>query len=235
MIYLDNNASTPLDGEVFEAMKPFLKNNCANPSSLHSPGRIAMEAVERARGQVADLIDAMPEEIFFTSGATESNNLALAGFARFEGDTRIVTTSIEHKSVFECASYLRRNGWEVFFIKPDRKGQIQPESVEKFLQKRTGLISVMWANNETGTINPMQEIAGIAFRRGAFLHSDATQALGRVRISVKEIAVNMLSLSGHKIYGPKGIGALYIRRSPRIRLTPIIHGGGQEKLCEAVR
>lgn len=230
MIYLDYNASTPLDGVVFDAMMPYFRDNCANASSTHGPGRLAAGAVEKARRMVAKLIDAEPDEIFFTSGATESNNLALAGFMRYATEMPLVISQAEHKAVFECANWLEDEGCDVRRIKPDAAGMVAPSDVYLAIQKNPALVSVMLANNETGTINPVAEISSLVKECGGFVHTDVTQAIGRMRVSVKELGVNMLSLSGHKIYGPKGVGALFVSKSqPRVRLAPIIHGGGQEK------
>ena len=230
MIYLDYNASTPLDGVVFDAMVPYFRDNCANPASLHGPGHLAACAVEKARRQVAKLIDAEPDEIFFTSGATESNNLAIAGFMRYAPDMSLIISEVEHKSVIECANWLEEEGCEVFRIRPDATGLISPSDVYLAIKNSPGLVSVMLANNETGTINPIAEISSLVRQHDGFIHTDATQAIGRMRVSVKELGVNMLSLSGHKIYGPKGVGAIFVSKSqPRVRLAPIIYGGGQEK------
>ena len=235
-IYLDNNATTPLDPRVLEAMMPFFKEHFGNASSRsHEYGWMAETAVDVARGQVAHLIGASPEELVFTSGATESINLALKGLV--EGMRRrtgrqamhIITAFTEHHAVLDTCNELelRGGGWTALPV--DRNGRVDVAAVDRTITRDTVLVSIMWANNEIGTIAPMAEIAEVCRARGVLLHTDATQAIGKVAVNVREVPVDLLSFSAHKMYGPKGIGALYVRGGmPRITLSPQIVGGGQE-------
>jgi cysteine desulfurase len=233
-IYLDHHATTPLDPAVLEAMMPYLTDRFGNASSrLHRYGWEAEEAVLTAREQVAALIHAKPEEIIFTSGATESDNLALKGIAqayRHKGN-HIITATTEHKAVLDTCKALEADGFEVTYVPVDRLGLVDPDDVRKAITPRTILISIMYANSEIGTIAPLAAIGTIAREHGVLLHSDAVQGIGKIACEVNDLQVDLLSLSGHKIYGPKGIGALYIRttRPRRIRLRPLIDGGGQER------
>jgi cysteine desulfurase len=234
-IYLDYHATTPCDPRVVEAMLPCFREKFGNPSSRsHSFGREAEEMVERARGQVADLLGASPEEIVFTSCATEANNLALKGAAcarREAGDgTHIVSARIEHKSVLEPLAVLEDEGFRVTWIEVDEKGRVDPADVADAMTPDTILVSLMLANNEIGTIEPLAEIAEIAHAAGAWVHTDAVQAVGKIPFDVEDLDVDLAALSGHKFYGPKGIGALYERRrSRRLKLAPSLCGGGQER------
>lgn len=228
-IYLDFNATTPADKEVVEAMQPYLDQYFGNPSSSHSYGAAAKKAVENARKQVAELVNCRPEEIIFTSGGTESNNLAIKGYA-FANDARgnhIITSAIEHPSVIEVCRYLEKKGFIVTYLPVDEYGLVHPEQVEKAITPQTILISVMHANNEIGTIEPVSEIAEIAHRYNIAFHTDAAQSVGKVQVDVKEIGADMLSIAGHKVYAPKGVGALYIREG--ISLEKLIHGAGHEQ------
>jgi cysteine desulfurase len=234
VIYLDNNATTRLDPRVLEAMMPYLTESYGNAASRsHRYGWEAEEAVERARGQVAALIGAGAKEIVFTSGATESDNLAVKGTVEMLSDKgkHVVTCSTEHKAILDTCKYLESMGAAVVtYLDPDRTGRVSPEQVEKALRPDTILITLMAANNEIGTLHPIKEIGAIAKARGVWFHTDATQAVAKVPFDVEALQVDMASLSGHKIYGPKGVGALYVRRrNPRVRLAPIIHGGGHER------
>jgi cysteine desulfurase len=232
-IYLDNNATTRVDPRVLEAMLPWLGEECGNPASRqHVFGRKAEEAVETAREQVAHLIGAERREIVFTSGATESDNLALKGVAaayRGRGD-HLVTAVSEHRAVLDPARRLEREGFRVTYLPVDRFGQVLAEQVEQAITEKTMLVSLMAANNEIGTLHPIAAIGAVCKRRGVLFHTDAVQAAGKVPLDVAEMGIDLVSLSAHKIYGPKGVGALYVRRqSPRVRVEPMIDGGGHER------
>ena len=228
-IYLDHCATTPLNPDVLTAMLPFLRDSFGNPSSAHTLGRTAREAVEEARGKVAALIGANASEIVFTSGGTEADNLAIQGIARVRKDrgNHIVTSAIEHHAVLRTCEYLARNGFTVTYLPVDHHGVVNPEDVKKALTDKTILVTIMHSNNEVGTVEPISEIGKIAAERGVAFHTDAVQSVGKVPINVKELQVDLLSIAAHKLYGPKGIGALYIKEG--IRIDPIIYGGEQEK------
>lgn len=232
-IYLDYAATTPMDPKVAERMAACLTLDglFANPASTHAPGREARAAVEQARGQVAALVNAKPQEIVFTSGATEADNLAIKGVAHFERahGKHIVTSRIEHKAVLDACKQLEREGFEVTWLKPDADGLIQPESVRAALKPDTVLVSIMQANNELGTVNDIAAIGRLLKGHGARFHVDAAQSAGKLPIDLKQLDVDLMSFAAHKIYGPKGIGALYVRREPRVNLEPLIHGGGHEQ------
>jgi cysteine desulfurase len=231
-VYLDNNSTTPVDPAVFEAMRPYFTELCGNPSNQHhAAGSRAARAVEKARAQVATAIGAEPESIIFTSGATESNNLAILGTcrARHSPPGHIVTSAIEHKSVIEPCRRLEAMGWKVTFLRPDRQGVIDWQAVDRAITSETLLVSIMAANNEVGTIQAVDRIGEVCERQGVMFHCDAAQSLGRMPINVSEWKVDLLSLSAHKTYGPKGVGALYAReRRNEETLTPLCFGGGQE-------
>ena len=230
-IYLDYNATTPCDQAVVEAMRPFWTGHFGNPSSNHAYGWAAEEAVEQARERVAALIGARPEALVFTSGATEAVALALAGSAAAYGVRRphVVTVATEHKAVLESAAALERDGFEVTRLPVDTRGVVDLNTLEEAVSERTLLVAVMLANNETGVIGPVAEAAAIAHRHGAFLMTDATQAVGKMPVDVDRLGADLLALSAHKVYGPKGVGALFVRRrNPRVRLLPLIAGGGHE-------
>ena len=232
-IYMDNNATTPVDRRVLEAMLPYFCEEYGNAASRnHSFGWRAEEAVGRAREQVARLIGAKPREIIFTSGATESDNLALKGVAemyREKGD-HIITQVTEHKAVLDTAKRLERQGFEVTYLPVDRDGLVDPADVRRALRETTILISIMAANNEIGVLQPVSEIGRIAKERGVLFHSDAAQALGKIPVDIKTWGTDLVSLSAHKMYGPMGVGALYVRRrDPRVRLAPMMDGGGHER------
>lgn len=232
MIYLDYQATTPTDPRVVEAMLPFFTQKFGNPgSATHAFGREAETAVEEAREQVAGLIGAEAREIVFTSGATESNNLAIKGAARFLKDRKdhVVTLATEHKCVLESAAQLEREGFAVTYlpVKPD--GLLDLDRLREALTERTALVSVMAAHNEIGVIQPLAEIGKLARERSVLFHTDAAQAFGKIPLDVEAMKIDLMSISGHKIYGPKGIGGLYVRRRPRTRLLPLMDGGGQER------
>ena len=227
MIYLDHNATTPIDPAVSEAMMPFILQHFGNPSSTHMLGQQAKQAVEKARGQVASLLNATPEEIIFTSGGSESNNMVLKGVAwkyRNRGN-HLITSTIEHPSVLNVCTYLEQQGYRVTYLPVDSFGRIRPADLEMAITNQTMLVSVMHANNETGTIQPIRELAAIAHDHGVFFHTDAAQTVGKVPTDVHQMGIDFLTVAGHKLYAPKGIGALYIRQG--IQLDPYIHGAGQ--------
>lgn len=229
MIYMDHSATSPVDPEVFEAMKPYFTEGFGNASTLYKLGRDAKMAMETARKQVASLINAEPKEIIFTSGGTESDNIAIKGtvYRLKNKGNHIITSNIEHPAVTETCKYLEKNGFEVTYVPVDKEGLVHPEDVEKAITDKTVLITIMHANNEIGTIQPVAEIGKIAREHGIYFHTDAVQSVGKIPVDVKAMNVDMLSLSSHKLYGPKGIGALYIKKG--VRLEPIIHGGGHER------
>jgi len=229
-VYMDHAAGKPVDLRVVEAMLPHMKTFYGNPSSLHQFGQEARKALEDVRTKIAELINAeRKESIIFTSGATESNNMAIKGVANRNKDrgTRIITSSIEHMSVVNTCKFLTTKGFEAVFLPVDNYGFVKLESLEKELADKTVLVSVVYANGEIGTIQPMKEISKIVHSKNAYLHVDATAACGQVPINVKEEGIDLLTVSSNNMYGPKGIGALYIKEG--IRIEPLLHGGGQER------
>ncbi|MCG8509289.1 MAG: IscS subfamily cysteine desulfurase [Rhodospirillales bacterium] len=231
-VYLDYQATTPTDPRVLEAMLPFFSERFGNPHSVsHAYGWRAEEAVDRARAQIAQLIGADPREVIFTSGATESNNLAIKGIARFYGNGRnhIITCVTEHKCVLETCADLEREGYDVTRLPVDADGILDPTEVERAITDRTLAVSVMAANNEIGVLQPIAEIGRICRERDVFFHTDAAQAVGKVPVDVGCMNIDLLSISGHKIYAPMGVGALFVRRRPRVRISPLLSGGGQER------
>ena len=227
MIYLDNNASTPVDPEVSDAIFSSLRRDYGNPSSAHDLGRRAHDRLESYRDVVADFIGCTPAEIIFTSGGTESNNLAILGLARFRGKGHIITSAIEHPSVSNVCDYLQRHGFSISRIGTDRVGVIDLDALQKAVSGETFLISVMHANNETGVIQPVGEIARIAGDHGIVFHCDAAQTVGKIPFSLKGSGIGMLTLASHKFYGPKGIGALCLDKG--IALSPLLFGAGHER------
>ncbi len=228
-IYMDHSATTPIDPEVARVMSSALTNLFGNPSSIHGYGNEARLAIEKARKQIAALIGASPEEIVFTSGGTESDNMAIIGAAHtYQNRGRhLITSKIEHHAVLDTFKYLERQGYETTYLPVNRLGQVDIETVAKTIRADTILISIMHANNEIGTIEPIEEIGKLARAKGIVFHTDAVQTVGRIPVDVKSLNVDLLSLSAHKFYGPKGIGALYIRSG--IKPAPLLHGGGQER------
>jgi len=228
-IYLDHCATTPVRAEVLECMLPFLRGLFGNPSSIHAPGRTARAAVEEARERVARLIGAKASEIYFTSGGTEANNLALQGTAMAFKDkgNHIITSAIEHHAVLKTCEFLQSMGFHVTFLPVDGRGSVNLKALKKAITRKTILISIMHANNEVGTIQPVEEIGKIAAEKEVLFHTDAVQTAGKVTVNVEVLCADLLSLSAHKIYGPKGVGALYIREGAS--LTPLLYGGHQEK------
>ena len=232
VIYMDHHATTPVDPQVIEAMMPYMTIHFGNASNTaHSFGKNALDAVEKGRRQVAGLINCTPEEIVFTSGATESDNLAIKGIAHeyAHKGNHIITSTVEHHAVMDTCVALEEEGFEITYLPVDCYGMVRTDRVESAITNRTILISLIYANNEVGSINSISEIGKIARRHGVLFHSDAVQGLGKIDSDVDMLGLDLMSLTAHKIYGPKGIGALYIRQAdPRIKLHPIMHGGGQE-------
>lgn len=233
-IYLDMQATTPLDPRVLDAMLPYYSGLYGNPHSrTHAYGWETEKAAEQSRQDIASLIGADPKEIIFTSGATESNNMSVKGVARFFGKTgkkkHIITTQTEHKCVLDSCRNLQEEGFEVTYLPVQKSGLIDLEQLEKAFRPNTVIVSIMAVNNEIGVIQPLQEIGKLCRARKVFFHTDAAQAVGKIPLDVNEMNIDLMSISSHKIYGPKGIGACYIRRRPRVRLDPLISGGGQER------
>ncbi len=227
MIYLDHNATTPLDERVLEAMLPWLRGAYGNPSSVHAPGRAARAALEQAREQVAALACAHPSQVIFTSGGTEANNAALKGVTARMAASRLAVSAVEHASVQQPAAALRRLGWTVETIPVKNQGEVTAQAVTAALRADTCLVSVMMANNETGVVNDIASIAEVVRAAGAVLHTDAVQALGKLPVDFSASGAHLMSISAHKLYGPKGVGALLVDKA--VELEPLLHGGGQEK------
>jgi len=232
-IYLDYNATTPVDERVADAMLPYLYEHFGNPSSSHMFGIEAKKGVERARAQIANMLGCKVDEIIFTSGGSESNNQAIIGaaLANREQGNHIITSSVEHPAVLEVCDYLRKIGFKVTILPVDGKGRVSPQDVERAITQRTILISIMHANNEVGTIEPIKEISKIAHSHNIFLHTDAAQSVGKIPVRVDDLGVDLLSIAGHKLYAPKGIGVLYIRTG--IKIEKIIHGADHERNLRA--
>jgi cysteine desulfurase len=234
-IYLDYNATTPLDPAVVEAMLPYLREHFGNPSSTHAYGKAAHDAVERARGQAAELLGARPDEVVFTGGGTEASNYAIKGsvfaklrgfFGRWVRGAHVVISAVEHPATAQPCEFLKRLGCKVTVVPVDGQGLVDPDAVGRALQRGTTLVSVMHSNNEVGTLQPIKEIAALSRARGVLLHTDAAQSLGKVPVDVNDLGVDLLTVAGHKLYAPKGVGVLYVRRG--VRLEPLIHGAGHE-------
>ncbi len=228
VIYLDYNATTPVDKEVVREMLPYLQTHFGNPSSSYSIGRYSKEAMTLARKQVADLINAKPNEIIFTSGGTESNNHAIRGvaFVNQNKGKHIITTAIEHPAIIEVCRYLEKLGWEITYVPVDKCGSVNAKDIKNSIRSETTLITVMHANNEVGTIQPIEEIAKIASEYSITFHTDAAQSVGKIEIDVQKMGVDLLTIAGHKLYAPKGIGALYVKEGTR--LNNLFFGAGQE-------
>ncbi len=226
MIYLDNAASTPVHDKVIEEMIPYFREQYGNPSSIHRHGRLANMAIQNARKQIASLINANSNEILLTSGGTESNNTAIYGIAAQSKGKHIITSSIEHDAILEPCKRLEKEGYTISFLPVDKQCFVDPEDLKKEISSDTCLITIMYANNEVGTIQPIEKMAQIARERNVIFHTDAVQAVGKIPVDVKKLGIDLLSISSHKINGPKGVGALYIKNG--VKMSPMILGGGQE-------
>lgn len=232
-IYFDHGSTSKVDERVAKTVMEAMLENFGNPSSIHSFGRMARKTVEESREKVAALLNAQPGEIFFTGGGTEADNLAIKGvaLANQKKGNHIITSAAEHHAVLHTCEYLEKNGFTITYLPVDKYGMVSPEAVREAINNKTILVTIMMANNEVGTIQPIKEIAAITKEAGVYFHTDAVQAVGNVPVDVKELGVDMLSLAGHKFYGPKGVGALYIRKG--VKIAPVQHGGGHERKLRA--
>ncbi len=226
MIYLDNAASTPVHEKVIEEMLPYFREQYGNPSSIHKHGRLANVAIQNARKRIASLINADSNEILITSGGTESNNTVIYGIASQNKGKHIITSSIEHDAILEPCKHLEKQGYRISFLPVDKHGRTNPEDLKKEISSDTCLITIMYANNEVGTIQPIKEMVQIAKEKNIAFHTDAVQAVGKIPVDVKDLGIDLLSISSHKINGPKGVGALYVKKG--VKISPLILGGGQE-------
>ncbi len=228
-IYLDHSATTPLDGVVLEAMMPYLRENFGNPNSIHAWGRRARQAVEEARGAVASLVGAKDREVFFTGGGSEADNLAIKGtaLARQQKGRHLITSAIEHHAVLDVFSWLGKQGFDVTVLSVDETGRVSPKDLERALRPDTTLVSIMFANNEIGTLQPVAELGELCRQRDVLFHTDAVQVVGHLPLDLATLPVDLLTMSAHTMYGPKGVGALFVRRG--VRIDPLVHGGGQER------
>lgn len=232
-VYMDHSATTPVDPDVVKEMIPFCQEEYGNPSSVYSLGQKARRAVEKARGQVAGLINASSQEVIFTSGGTEADNQALITYmeANRKQGNHIITSAIEHHAILHTCEYLEKQGYEITILPVNNYGLIEPDVLEKAMKPNTTLVSIMHANNEVGTIQPIKELAAIAHRGGAAFHTDAVQSLGKIPVDVKDMGIDLLSGSSHKFYGPKGVGFLFVKKG--IKISSLLHGGGQERRLRA--
>lgn len=228
-IYLDYNATTPLDERVLEAMLPYLKNKYGNASSVHHFGRDAKTALEQSRERVAAIIGAEPSEIYFTSGGTESDNIAVKGVAHYLRKKRdhVITSAIEHHAVLEAVKFLGKEGYLTDFLGTDKEGIVSADALRSKVTDKTSIVSIMMANNEVGTIQGIKTLAAVTHEKGALFHTDAVQAMGKIKVDVNDLGVDLLAMSAHKFYGPKGVGVIYIRKG--VKITPLAHGGHHEK------
>ena len=236
-IYMDHSATTPVDSQVLKAMLPFYKDQYGNASSVHIKGRQARQAVDEARQKIGDFLGTEPIDIIFTSGGTESDNFAIKGVCDALKDKKdhIITSKIEHPAVLNVCEFMAKQGFKVTFLDVDKYGLIDPGDVKKAITPKTAIISIMQANNEVGTIQPIAEIGKLAKKAGVYFHTDAVQSFGKIAVDVEDLNVDLLSVSGHKLYGPKGIGALYIRKG--VKILPLQHGGHHERreaACPAI-
>lgn len=228
-VYLDHSATTPVDQRVVEAMLPFFSIDFGNPNSLHAWGRKARQAVDQARDEVSRLINAEPSEIIFTGGGSEADNIAIKGvaFAKKDKGRHIITSAIEHHAVLDTCKWLEKEGFDITILPVDEYGTIRPEELKKAIRPDTILVTIHFANNEIGTVQPIEQLGSICREQGVLFHTDAVQAAGHIPIDVKKLPIDLMTMAAHKMYGPKGVGALYIKKG--VKIVPLIHGGGQER------
>ena len=228
-VYLDHSATTPVDQKVLEAMLPFFSMDFGNPNSLHTWGRKARQAVDQARDEVSRLINAEPSEIIFTGGGSEADNIAIKGvaFAKKDKGRHIITSAIEHHAVLDTCKWLEKEGFDITILPVDESGTIRPKELRKAIRPDTILVTIHFANNEIGTVQPIEQLGNICREQGVLFHTDAVQAAGHISIDVKKLPIDLMTMAAHKMYGPKGVGALYIKKG--VKIVPLIHGGGQER------